>query len=138
MDEKVKYWLELSDYDLETAKVMLTGKRYLYVGFMCHQVIEKALKAYYQSIKNEIPPKIHNLLFFAEHTGLLALMNEEQVDFLTKISPLNVESRYPEYKERILKILDEKTSKNLLEKTGALQEWIKEKLLIKQENTLNL
>ncbi len=117
---------------------MLTGKRYLYVGFMCHQTIEKALKAYYQFVKNEIPPKIHNLLFFTEDTGLLILMNEEQIDFLTKISPLNVESRYPEYKERILKILDKKTSKNLLEKTGALQEWIKEKLLIKQDNTQNL
>ncbi|MHB1647020.1 MAG: HEPN domain-containing protein [bacterium] len=128
MDEKVEYWLELSDYDLETAKVMLIGKRYLYVGFMCHQAIEKSLKAYYQFTKNEIPPKIHNLLFLADNTGLLVLMTEEQIDFLTKISPLNIESRYPEYKEKISKILDKKTSKNLLEKTGALQKWIKEKL----------
>lgn len=29
MDEKVKYWLELSDYDLETALAMLNSKRYL-------------------------------------------------------------------------------------------------------------
>jgi len=138
MNEKVEYWLELSDYDLETAKVMLTGKRYLYVGFMCHQTIEKALKAYYQFIKNEIPPKIHNLLFLANDTGLLLLMNEEQINFLTAISPLNIESRYPEYKERIFKILDRKTSKNLLEKTGILQKWIKEKLLKKQDDTQNL
>lgn len=108
MDEKVEYWLELSDYDLETAKVMLIGKRYLYVGFMCHQAIEKSLKAYYQFTKNEIPPKIHNLLFLADNTGLLVLMTEEQIDFLTKISPLNIESRYPEYKEKISKILDKK------------------------------
>ena len=45
MDEKIKYWLELSDYDYETAVVMLNSKRYLYVGFMCHQTIEKILKA---------------------------------------------------------------------------------------------
>lgn len=30
MDDKVKYWLELSDYDLETAVAMLNSKRYLY------------------------------------------------------------------------------------------------------------
>ena len=42
MDDKVKYWLELSDYDLETALAMLNSKRYLYVGFMCHQIIEKS------------------------------------------------------------------------------------------------
>ncbi len=47
MDNKVDYWLEMSDYDFETAKAMLATQRYLYVGFMCHQVIEKALKAYW-------------------------------------------------------------------------------------------
>jgi hypothetical protein len=39
--EKSKYWLDLSDYDLETAEAMFKTKRWLYVGFMCHQTIEK-------------------------------------------------------------------------------------------------
>jgi hypothetical protein len=30
--ESVKYWLNVAEYDLETAKVMLKGARYLYVG----------------------------------------------------------------------------------------------------------
>jgi hypothetical protein len=34
MEEKVKYWIELSDYDLETAEAMLKSKRFLYVGLM--------------------------------------------------------------------------------------------------------
>jgi HEPN domain-containing protein len=37
--------VESSDYDIETAKAMLKTGRYLYVGFMCHQVVEKAFKA---------------------------------------------------------------------------------------------
>jgi hypothetical protein len=37
-----EYWFDIAEYDLETARVMLQGKRFLYVGFMCHQVIEKA------------------------------------------------------------------------------------------------
>ena len=44
MNEKTRYWLEVAEYDLETARVVLAGKRYLYVGFMCHQAVEKALK----------------------------------------------------------------------------------------------
>jgi HEPN domain-containing protein len=40
------YWAEIADYDLDTAEAMLATKRYLYVGFMCHQTIEKLLKAY--------------------------------------------------------------------------------------------
>jgi HEPN domain-containing protein len=38
--------MEKADYDLDTAKAMLQTERYLYVGFMAHQAIEKALKAY--------------------------------------------------------------------------------------------
>lgn len=34
----------MAEYDLETAKVILEGKRFLYVDFMCHQVIEKAFR----------------------------------------------------------------------------------------------
>jgi len=40
-EEKVRYWINISNYDVGTAEAMLQTKRYLYVGFMCHQVIEK-------------------------------------------------------------------------------------------------
>lgn len=46
MDAKATCWAEMSDYDLETAEAMLATGRYLYVAFMCHQTIEKILKAY--------------------------------------------------------------------------------------------
>lgn len=54
MNEKIQYWIDIAEYDLETAKVMLEGKRFLYVGFMCHQVIEKILKGYYVARKMTI------------------------------------------------------------------------------------
>jgi HEPN domain-containing protein len=41
--DKVKYRMELAEYDLDTAKVMLNSERFLYVGFMCHQAVEKIL-----------------------------------------------------------------------------------------------
>jgi len=41
MEEKTRYWIELAEYDLETAKVMLFSKRLLYVGFMCHRSSRK-------------------------------------------------------------------------------------------------
>jgi len=41
MIDKVAYWKDLSDYDFDTAIAMLHSGRYLYVGFMCHQSIEK-------------------------------------------------------------------------------------------------
>jgi hypothetical protein len=45
MDKDILYWINLSNYDIATAKAMLAGKRYLYVLFTCQQSIEKMLKA---------------------------------------------------------------------------------------------
>ena len=42
---KAAYWLDGAEYDLQTANAMLETRRFLYVGFMCHQAVEKALKA---------------------------------------------------------------------------------------------
>ena len=61
MNEKVKYWIDLAEYDFETAKAMFDTKRYLYVGFMCHQTIEICLKAVIANT-GDFPPKIHNLI----------------------------------------------------------------------------
>ena len=43
-EEQVQYWLDIADYDLDTAEAMHQTGRWLYVAFMCHQVIEKTLK----------------------------------------------------------------------------------------------
>ena len=44
--DKVQYWIDIAEYDMETASAMLQTGRYLYVGFMCHQTMEKILKAH--------------------------------------------------------------------------------------------
>lgn len=82
MDTKQTYWIELAEYDLKTAKVMLNSKRFLYVGFMCHQAIEKALKGYYAGMKEDTPPYTHNLTMIAKKSGIYDFMAEEQMDIL--------------------------------------------------------
>ena len=53
MQDKIKYWVEIADYDFDTAIAMLESRRLLYVGFMCHQVIEKMIKAFWKTpVKN--------------------------------------------------------------------------------------
>lgn len=128
MNEKVTYWIEMSDYDFDTAKAMLKAKRYLYVGFMCHQVIEKALKAYWSNVLEEPPLKIHSLSRLAERSGLSIEMDDAQLDFIDELEPLNIEARYPSYKERLLKSLHENRCKELITNTDQLRLWIKSKL----------
>ena len=78
---------------------MYKSKRYLYLGFMCNQVIEKILKAYYVKIHEDIPPFTHKLIKLAESCELYEEFSEEQKDFIDFVSPLNVEARYPTRKE---------------------------------------
>jgi HEPN domain-containing protein len=124
----VTYWIELSDYDLETALAMLRSGRYLYVGFMCHQTIEKILKGYYAFYYNEVPPFTHNLAFLSSKSGLDKIMNEDQKTVMDELEPLNIETRYPEYKERLMKQLSNAKCAEIIEKTTNLQQWIKQKL----------
>ena len=127
-EEKIEYWVGLSDYDLETAEAMFETKRYLYVGFMCHQVIEKIFKAYYSKLKEETPPYTHKLIYLARHGGFYDLLNEEQINFLLEIEPFNIEARYPEYKERLMKRLTSSYCERFVKQTKILQQWIKEQI----------
>ena len=125
--ETTKYWIELAEYDLQTAKVMLKGKRYLYVGFMCHQVIEKILKAYYVNKQEKNPDYTHNLSSLSIKSEVYNDFSEKQKDFIDLLDPLNIESRYPTYKDRLLKSLNKTKCKEILSNTMELFNWIKMK-----------
>ncbi|MBQ1929259.1 MAG: HEPN domain-containing protein, partial [Bacteroidales bacterium] len=49
-------------------------------------------------------------------------------DFIDRLEPLNIEARYPSYKERLIKSLTKEYCTTLLQDTKNLQQWIKSKL----------
>jgi HEPN domain-containing protein len=124
VDDRVSYWLELAEYDLETARAMLNTSRYLYVGFMCHQVIEKVLKAIVSSA-GTAPPHIHNLSKLAELSGVYDKLDGEQKDLLDSLEPLNIQARYPEEKDRVFRSLNADRCGRLLAQTKELFGWIR-------------
>jgi HEPN domain-containing protein len=128
MNDKVTYWTELSDYDYDTAKAMLVSGRYLYVGFMCHQTIEKILKAYFNTNNPEPAPFTHSLSYIAKKANLYEQLPEEFKDFIDVLEPLNIEARYPSQKEKLMKSLTKIKCEDLLKNTKELQLWIKAKL----------
>lgn len=127
-EEKVHYWLDIAAYDIETAEAMYQTGRWLYVAFMCHQVIEKTLKAYWCATQPEDPPYTHSHKRLADGCGLYAMMSEEQKDFLNTITNYNIEARYPEDKEALSRMLTPQTCRAIIDETKQLQQWIKEKL----------
>lgn len=120
---QVNYWCNLALYDLETAQAMLDAKRYLYVGFMCHQAVEKVLKAIYVKKRNEVPPRIHNLARLLK----LADLDEippSQLEVIHKLSPLNIAGRYPDEELNIHDDLTPEYSREILSSTRGLYEWL--------------
>ena len=128
MLDKVDYWLELCDDDLKAAKAMLKSENFLWAGFICHLVAEKALKAAIASIIKEVPPKTHDLPKLANKTGICGDLPEAYRNLLNKLTPLQIETRYPEYKEKISELLTEKYCVDLLKETEGFLCWIKKKL----------
>ena len=126
--ERTKYWMELVYYDLETAEAMLETERFLYVGFMCHQSVEKALKAYHWKEHQTEPPFVHNLSRLSENAGILKSLDRKQLELVNVLNPLNIEARYPRDREKLLEKLDYEYCRSIIDQTKELIKWIEKKL----------
>jgi HEPN domain-containing protein len=126
--DKVQYWLDLADDDVITAKALLDSERFLPMGFFCHLIAEKALKAVVASVTEETPPKLHDLEKLAKRGNISEKLSEEQVLFLDELMPLHVDGRYPEYKANIAKTLNTEKCAEILKKTEEFLCWIKNEL----------
>jgi HEPN domain-containing protein len=128
MINKTVYWLELCDDDLITAKVLLEKGRFLHMGFFCHLIVEKALKAVVSSQMDDAPPKIHNLITLAQRSGVYVDLSEEQLGLLEQLNPLQIEARYPEHKDNLTTTLTYEKCQIMYNETEAFLCWIKQKL----------
>ena len=127
-EEKVKYWVDLSDRDFSTAEWVLKGGYNLHAGYLCHQAVEKMLKGYFTKLKEDTPPFTHNLVDLTVKTGLYDLMNNRYKEFIGILNPLNIEARYPEHKNKIAQTMTKEVTKNILDITKELLQWIKQKI----------
>ena len=130
MDDKVTYWLDLSDEDITVAKVLFNGGKLLYSGFMCHLAVEKALKAVIAKdcADDDFPPKWHDLTKLAVHAKIFEIMSEEQQDFIEDLNPLNIEARYPEYKNKIAERIPKEICMKIITETEEFLCWIEKQL----------
>ena len=125
-EEKIEHWLDIAEYDLETAVAMQNSGRYLYTVFMCQQALEKLLKAIHIHQKGEEAPRTHNLLRLLE---LLQLPQKpEHLQTMGQLNAYYIKGRYPVYKQKLSQMLDKKTSQTFLDETQEIFEWLKSRL----------
>jgi len=126
MDLQLKYeeWFFQSDYDLETAYQMLQSRRNIYCVFMCHLSLEKALKGLYIKRLNEIPPKLHALMYFVNKIQLA--LSDEYLLFIEKLDSLSIITRYPEDLRTMIALYTPKQTADIYEQTKIIQLWLKQ------------
>jgi HEPN domain-containing protein len=113
----------LAKYDLKTAEAMFESRRYVYVLFTCQQAIEKILKALVVKVKQQFPPRIHDLLKLAQVAQID--LDNEQREFLAKLSFYYIETRYPEELSKISKSITRKIAGEYLGKTKEVIKWLR-------------
>ena len=113
-------------YDLKTVSTLLKDRKYIYVVFMCHLAIEKALKAVLSEMFKELPPYTHNLNRLIE-LGNIKLPHKHQ-DFINKINLQSVPTRYPEDFKKLSKEFNKKIAELYLKQTRGVIRWLKQNI----------
>ncbi|MBI4287833.1 MAG: HEPN domain-containing protein [Chloroflexi bacterium] len=77
-------WLEAAEYDLESARHMLSSGRYLYVVFLCHLTLEKSLKAAVTEVTGQPAPRSHDLIYLVRRAGMV--LGQPYLEFIGKVT----------------------------------------------------
>jgi len=129
LDKKEKYqkWLEIAEYDLETAKIMLDSNRYIYVVFMCQQALEKLAKGIYVYSFDKEAKYTHNINLILEDVEDI-LKSKEYTGYETFFSELTsyyIVGRYDAYKQNISDELKKENTAEIFSRTKEAFLWLK-------------
>lgn len=128
MKPETQDWINDSDYDLQSAKVMLDSGRYFFVVFMCHLTIEKLLKAFIVERQSIEPPKIHSLVGLVTRGGLA--IPAEHRPLIDQLNTMSVVTRYPDGRRAIASLLTNESMTALYKRTVWLAQWLKQELTL--------
>jgi HEPN domain-containing protein len=125
-EDKYVYWLQLAQYDLDTAQTMYEGGRWFYVAFMCQQAIEKICKGLYNFYIDDNIPRIHNIRFIlAKIEASLSLTKKPEIyNLIDTLSAYYLNNRYPDFSGSPNTQIDKIKATSILEKTREAFTWL--------------
>jgi HEPN domain-containing protein len=123
----IEYWKREAERNWETAIYLQKGKQRVMALFMLHLVTEKLLKAHW--VKDNFdnhPPRTHDLQHLHNQTELD--LATDDYDYLAIINQWSIDTRYPDYKEKIYSVATEEYVNMQLRKIVTLKACLLEKL----------
>ena len=126
-EEKYDYWVDISQYDLESAEAMLQSGRYAYVCFMCQQSLEKLAKGLYNFYIDDNVPRVHNISFILRKTLDLLGTDASELQFrlFDTLAAYYIQGRYPTFKSKISQLIDGEQASALLVESKEVFLWLK-------------
>ena len=134
-EDIVQKWLDHVHEDISAAEDLHKTGHQLYVAFLCHQAIEKALKAYYIATHDEDPRYTHSHSKLLEDCGLTDEISPEHLRFIDFMVPMYIKARYPEQKVAAARSLSKEICEHIITTTKELTQWIEERLPEKKPST---
>jgi len=126
IQKKYEYWLDIAQYDLETAGSMLSSGRWLYVVFMCQQAVEKHAKGLYTLYIDDNIPRMHNIKTIVERfeDKLPIAIPEEKLDLFDTLSAYYLNNRYPDFLSKLSSQIKESEATKILSETKEAFTWL--------------
>lgn len=119
MKTEFKIWWERAQKDLKSAEKNFEINEYMVAVFLCHQSVEKALKALHIENYNQFP-RIHDLSLLAEK---VSAPNEIRA-ICGRLNPIYLDTRYPDF----LGDYDKNDVEEILKLAGEVLAWIEKNL----------
>jgi HEPN domain-containing protein len=123
INKQIDYWLNGAVNDIDTAEILIAGKKYIEGLFFCHLSIEKIFKALVVKKTIQLAPKTHNLNYLCELAGIE--VSVENALFMSVLMKYQLEGRYPEYYPKVPTL---ETVNDYLCKTKVLLECLRQML----------
>lgn len=136
-NEKYSYWLMLSDYDMDTVRVLIDGERWVYVTYLCQQAVERQLKGMYVYYTGKEAPKTHNVSFLLKKImttpdfqtladqSLFLQGQDDCEDFLIDVMFYYM-SDYPfSYKNIMARFVEREAALELYDRTVKMLDWLR-------------
>lgn len=126
MNKEINNWIKSSEYDIRTAKALYKTKRFVYVIFMCHLAVEKALKAVVSHKMKKVPPKTHDLFYLLKLASVD--LPDNYAPIIAHLNEASVPTRYPEDIVKLSKAYNAQAAFRYLKETKRLLKWLKTKV----------
>lgn len=125
MREEILNWWKQAKRDLVSARHALEAGDYYLVVFLCHQAVEKGLKAHIMKNERLSEFGMHSLIFL----GKRACLPEKFHTFLRQLTPQYTLTRYPDAgSEPPYELYDKAQAEDFLRKAREVIAWIGKQL----------